>query len=140
MNALPKGPEHFDFNFPELDTLVRVEVQESDVTIRMTRDSFSPRRKRSFVHELASEGFIPEDLDWATLMGPSWGRPKVRWTVDTSWLQIDDSVRETSRRLVLGLFSASGLMLAVLMALVFTGHLGNVRVGTPPTPPAAHAP
>lgn len=137
MKAIPTGSGHYDFNFPDLDTLVRVEIHGSDVTIRTTRDSFSPRRKRAFIHELAAEGFIPEDLDWSTICGSAWKRKTVRWTVDTDWLEPDPYVKATSTKLVVRLFSGSVLVLAILMGLVFSGHLGSVRVGPPPSPAAA---
>lgn len=139
MKAIPTRPEHYDFNFPDLDTLVRVEVHSGDVTIRTTRDSFSPRRRRAFVHELAAEGFIPEDLDWSTICGSSWKRKTVTWTVDTDWLEPDAHVKATSRALVVKLVSGSVVALGLLLGLVFSGHLGSVRVGlpAPATAPAA---
>ncbi len=121
MKAIPVETEFFDFGFPRLDTVVRVEVRGDDVTIRVSRDSFSERRKDYFVRELAAEGFIPESSVW----GVAGGSP--RWVVDYTWLEIDPAVRACANRLVFRLFSGSVLLLALLFGLLFSGHLGNVR-------------
>ena len=63
MQYAPDKPRSFEFCFIHLDyTLVRVEELEGRVTIRATADTFSRRRKTSFIRELAAEGFISDEL------------------------------------------------------------------------------
>ncbi len=71
-NTLP--PRAYEFYFPERDTLVLVETTPAAVIIRATRDTFSEKRKRFFIHELAAEGFIADDFEWHSLAGTEFSR------------------------------------------------------------------
>jgi hypothetical protein len=115
----------FEFAFPVLDTLLRVEVADGDVTIRATRDSFSPQRKARFVRELVSEGFIPEELQWFPIGGPHSFHRGVCWIVDFSWVGIDEAVIARTRRRVVGVIGMASLFAVLLVGLAATGHLGN---------------
>ncbi len=115
-HAIP--PRCYEFHFPELDTLVLVEASEADVTIRATRDTFSEQRKRCFIHELAAEGFIPDDYEWRSLAGSEMSRG-VRWFVDVSWLRIDPAVTAIARRFMVRLLAGGFLLWFALMAGLF---------------------
>ena len=133
MKAVPTSIEHFDFNYPDLETMVRVEVHDSEVTIWATRDTFSLRRKEFFIHELASEGFIPEVYSWLKLDEAGAGRQGVRWVVDTSWPGTDPEGEAKSHLLAVKLVTGAALTLTVLLILLFSGHLGHMRVSPPAT-------
>ncbi len=100
VQSAPDKPRSFDFCFIHLDyTLVRVEEFEGCVTIRATADTFSKRRKMSFIRELAAEGFI-SDGRW---ISPFDGEPDsygIRWLVDDSWVKPDAALMERNHRLV----------------------------------------
>ena len=115
-HAIP--PRCYEFQYPELDTLILVETSAAEVTIRATRDSFSEQRKLSFVHELAAEGFIPEDYAWRTLAGSGFSRG-VRWLVDVSWLKIDPAATAIARRFMVRLLAGGCLLWLALMAGLF---------------------
>jgi hypothetical protein len=122
---------HFEFCFPRMDTLLLVEVAESGVTIRATRDTFSPQRKASFVRELVAEGFIPEEFRWLPVGGAqSYGRG-IRWLVDFSWLQIEEAVLARMHRMITKLFAFAFVFTVLLVGLVATGRIGN-HVSVPP--------
>jgi hypothetical protein len=127
-------PRHFEFGFPCLDTLVRVEVADGDVTVRATRDTFSRQRKTSFVRMLAAEGFIPEEFSWVSLEDVQLHGRAVRWLVDFSWLEIGEAGGARSRRFGRGLLAFGTLAMALLVGLVATGRLA----GASPEPVAIH--
>src|SRR5258708_7273865 len=105
----------FEFSFPQLDTLVRVEESAGDVIIRATRDTFSEARKLCFVRELAAEGFIPEEYRWFALSGcESIG--SLRWVVDFSWLKLDAAQTAHTRRIMIRLIGAAALFWLVQMS------------------------
>jgi hypothetical protein len=122
---------HFEFAFPRLDTLLLVEVADGAVTIRATRDTFSPQRKACFIRELAAEGFIPEEFRWLQLEEPQSFHRGVRWLVDFSWLSVDGSRFDRTRRGMTRLVGVAFLSMVLLVGLVATGHLGNRVPGTP---------
>jgi len=105
----------YDFYFPRLDTLVRVETDDERVAIRAARDTFTPARKEAFIRELAAEGFIPDECRWTAPCAPH-----LRWSVDAGWLASGpaDAVNahRFMRRLLCG---ATALWLATLAWLVF---------------------
>jgi hypothetical protein len=115
----------FEFCFPRMDTLVLVEVTEGDVTIRATRDSFSPQRKARFVRELVSEGFIPEEYRWLPVGEPQSYQRGVRWVVDFSWLGIDEEMMARMRRKTAVFLGMALVFTVVLVGLAANGHLGN---------------
>jgi len=106
--------DSFEFYFPHSDTLVQVETSEDDVTIRATRETFSESRKEYFIHELASEGFIPDQYRWY-----SNGARGVRWILDRSWVKIDPALTaQTQRWMVTLLLSSCGFWLLLMAAVV----------------------
>ncbi len=121
MQAPP--PHSYEFAFPQLDTLVRVDEVEDLVLIRATRDTFSLARKECFVHELAAEGFIDDDYLHYSATETLPLRP-VRWRVDHSWLQVDVSQAAATRRIVLRLFGAAALLWLSLMVMIFVRAAG----------------
>lgn len=127
MKAIPAVADHFEFIFPSLGTLVRVETRDSSVTVRASSDSFSDQRKEFFVRELVAEGFIPESSAWGPISSDEAPRIGVLWIVDRSILEIDPAIRAGANRLLLRVLSGSVLLFAVLLGLLFSGHLGNRR-------------
>lgn len=104
----------FEFCFPNLDTLVRVETTDDGVVIRTSRDTFTESRKQGFVLELAAEGFIGDAWRWmpAAVRGAPRG---VRWLVDTACFAPDRKVIAHTRRfMILLLMSAAALWLLML--------------------------
>lgn len=126
----------YEFCFPRMDTLLLVEVAEGDVTIRATRDTFSPQRKAHFVRELVSEGFISEEYRWLPVGEPQSFQRGVRWIVDFSWLGIDEAMMARMRRKMTVFLGMALVFMVGLVGLVATGHLGNQL----PDAAAAHRP
>jgi hypothetical protein len=108
-------PRSYEFYFPERDTLVLVEASPVEVTIRASRDTFSERRKRCFIHELAAEGFIPDDYEWHSLAVTATSRG-AHWRVDPSWLRADEAARACARRFMVRLLAGGCLLWLGLMA------------------------
>jgi hypothetical protein len=108
----------FEFSFPQLDTLVRVEETDNSVVIRATRDSFSEQRKLSFIRELAAEGFIRDELRWFSDQRIR-ADPSVQWVVDYSWLALSPRLLARSRRFMVGFISVALLGWLVTMMLLF---------------------
>lgn len=108
----------FEFHFRDLDTLIRVENPDPDtVIVRATRNTFSERRKRHFIRQLAAEGFIPEGCQWYPLPG---GMPRVQWVIDVSWLRLSELAKSRTRRLMFGLLGGGlALWTALLTTLLF---------------------
>jgi hypothetical protein len=131
VNPLPTAIRRFEFYYPHLDTLLQVEVQDEEVTVRASRDTFSVQRKICFIRELAAEGFIPDECPWFSLAGPESSCRGVHWRVDIAWLKFDEAAAARTRRFVLKLLAGATLLLALLLGLMVTGHLGNVRVSAP---------
>jgi hypothetical protein len=123
-------PRCAEFRFPQLDTLVRVEVSGESVTIRATRDTFSPQRKDFFVRELAAEGFIPDQCRWSSLedAGASFGG--VRWLVDHTWRSLRERRLAKSRRLEFRWFAVGVVLLSLLLELGIPAILGYLRVSS----------
>jgi hypothetical protein len=111
------APRVFEFSFPQLDTLLRVEEIDSRVVIRATRDTFSLQRKLSFIRELAAEGFIRDELLWFSDERLQ-AEPNVLWIVDYSWLSLSPRLLARSRRFMVGFIS-----IAVLCWLIMMGYL-----------------
>ena len=116
-------PHCYEFYFADLDTLVLVESSSEEVTIRATRNTFSEGRKLSFIHELAAEGFIPDNYAWVSACGSGFSRG-VRWLVDLSWLKNQLPDPSVSRRFVLRTLAG-----AVLLWVVLMGGLLSPRAG-----------
>ena len=132
MESAPTDFHRYQFAFPQHDTALQVEVRDDDVVIRATRDSLTEERKASFIHELASEGFIPDDYLWYSPYGGRRTGRTILWKIDPFWP--GESAPESHRRLVyIQALSYSALILALFMGLLFTGNLGNLRLGSYPT-------
>lgn len=111
-------PHFYEFCFPRLDTLVRVEETEDQVVIRATRDTFSEQRKRCFLRELVAEGFISDCYQWSTGFNSlSW--PRIRWFVDFSWLEPTGHTGKRAHRFMIGLLASTVLLWLLLMTLLF---------------------
>ena len=103
-----------EFYFTDVDTLIQVEQSASAIIIRASRNTFGEQRKRRFIHELAAEGFIPDDYEWLSLASSELSRG-VRWLVDVSWLRLDPAVTAKARRFMARLITGAGLLWLVLM-------------------------
>jgi hypothetical protein len=113
--------QFFEFRFPHLDTMLRLEVNNENATIYASRDSFSQLRKEMFIRELNAEGFIPE-----TVLGYFGSDPEVpcsgvRWIVDHGWRARDEVSEASAQRFVRNIFMSSFLLIAVFFGLVFGG-------------------
>jgi hypothetical protein len=119
MQAQNCTPAQFEFYFANLDSLVLVETREREVIIRATRNSFSEERKVSFIHELAAEGFIPDNYRWfSSFTSTSTSELNVRWLVDISWLS-HNAARTTMNRLMIRTIIGAALLWLAMMALFF---------------------
>lgn len=100
-----------------MDTSLLAECSGDKVLIRATRNSFTERGKINFIHQLASEGFIPDQYQWLPNLNSA--RSNVRWQVDDSWHKIPEAATLCARKFMLGLMASAvslwfGLMLALL--------------------------
>ena len=118
MKATLSEPRVFEFYFPDVDTLVQVEDSEEAVVIRATRNSFSERRKRFFLRELAAEGFIADSYRWLA-SGETSSVPGIRWLVDFSWVELPQAALAQTRRFMIRLIAGAALLWLVLMLSVF---------------------
>ena len=93
---LPPSQTAFHRRFPE--NYLLVENHDDDrVVIRAALDNYTERRKAFFIHELAAEGFIPDEYQFMTNTDDDnfFG---VRWVIDGSWLVVPPEVIATSHR------------------------------------------
>jgi hypothetical protein len=136
MKSIPAERRVFEFCFLELDyTLVRVEESAGEVTIRATADTFSRKRKSSFIRELAAEGFIPDEYQWGSLSETGADFRGLRWVVDNSWLKIDEALNARNHRVVRRLIVPVTLLWLLMLYLVFPtqNKPGSVRVKDQPS-------
>jgi len=118
---VPTESPQYEFWFPHLDTLVRVEETDGGVTVRATRDSFNDQRKLAFIRELAAEGFISDEYCWFSMAAQgSFGRG-VRWVVDHSWLELNVRHMEQTQRVVLGFLLPATLAWLFLLCWIVPG-------------------
>jgi hypothetical protein len=120
MKIRTQSKRAFEFYFADLDTHALVEEDEGGVTIRVTRDTFSEKRKVRFIRELAAEGFISDRHgNFSGFVSSPW--LNVRWIKDFSWLKpAPELVAKARRQLVLSI--AAGLSIwAVLMGALLSG-------------------
>jgi hypothetical protein len=129
MNITKPASPSYEFYFPQVDTLARVENSEGTVIIRTSRDTFSESRKACFVRELAAEGFIPDTYQWFSSSGAD-SFLGVRWLVDISWLQLPAAVLAGARRFMRRLLAGTALFWCLLMTLLFQGGLGRASLIT----------
>jgi hypothetical protein len=130
-------PRCAEFCFPHLDTRVRVEVSDEFVTIRATRDSFSPRRKDFFIRELAAEGFIPDRFQWSSPEDAGSPIGRLRWRVDHAWLSLGQAGSASARRTAFRFLTIAVLLLSLLLELGLPGLLGNSRAAMRSEKPVA---
>jgi hypothetical protein len=123
MNNHPLPACRYDFYFPDVDTLIRVESTPQSVIIRASRNTFTERRKQSFIHELAAEGFIPDDYEWLSLAGSEISRG-ARWVIDFSWLRISAASRGLADRFMRRLLGVGFASWIVQMAFLWLHHAG----------------
>ncbi len=117
MQSQSAPPCFYEFYFPDVDTHVQVESSSAAVIIRATRNTFSESRKRRFIHELAAEGFIPDDFDWLSLADSELSRG-VHWRLDISWLQINPEMTARTRRFMMRLLAGAGLLWLAMMGVL----------------------
>jgi hypothetical protein len=131
MNSLHEKTRFYEFCFPKVDTLLRVEELDGAVTVRATRDSFSDQRKISFIRELVAEGFIPEDYRWLGLPEGRSPQRGVRWLVDASWLRLDEASLARTRRIFMKSLVTAVLLAGTVIGSMLTGN-PSAPVVTPP--------
>src|ERR1700677_1863250 len=103
VKSLPAEARRYVFRFPPLDTVPPVDVLDEAVTIRASRNTFSKRRKISFVRELVAEGFIPDEFQWSSLPDAEPDYP-IQWLVDRSRFEIVEQA-SLSKGVALRLFA-----------------------------------
>jgi hypothetical protein len=120
MNTHALKTQCYEFNFPDVDTLVCVETTAADlVTIRATRNTFSETRKDYFIRELAAEGFIPEGCRWRSGIGaPS----NIRWIIDWTWLELSTAAAAKTRRFMFGLIGSALVLWTGLLTTLLLTH------------------
>jgi hypothetical protein len=132
MKSLQEKPRSYEFNFPHLGTRLQVEEIGGEVIVRATRDTFSTQRKISFIHELASEGFIPDDFIWLSDADADIRGRGVVWLVDSSWLKLDEKDIARARRILNKALAGAFLLFAFELGLVLVGFAGNSSHVAPP--------
>jgi hypothetical protein len=124
----------FYHRFPENFLLVE-NREDGGVVVRAAINNYSERRKALFIHELASEGFIPDEYQFMTNCdGP--GFFGVRWVIDGSWLVVPPEVTAISHRRCWELFLSA---FAFAMASIgFSSEVPtDMREADPATLPTA---
>jgi hypothetical protein len=110
-------PARAEFYFRKPDNMILVENGDDGVVIRASHDNFSERRKSLFIHELASEGFIPEHLHWST--ESDFASPfGVKWVIDSSWVRVHWRQQRTVRARLVRIYLLASLSWLGLMAIV----------------------
>ena len=115
MNTRTLDPRVFDFNFPDHDTLIRVEDRDDLITIRATRDTFNRSARERFIHHLAAEGFIPDEFQWFAFDQGTIARP-LCWVIDYSWLELDAGDTARARHFMLRLIGSAVVLWLVLIS------------------------
>lgn len=114
MNTPALKTRCFEFYFRDVDTLVQVENPDADtVVVRATRNTFSERRKISFIRQLAAEGFIPDGCQWYPLPA---GMPHIQWVIDVSWLRLSEAAKARARRTMIRLVCAGFVLWTALLS------------------------
>ncbi|MDD2765476.1 MAG: hypothetical protein PHE83_16060 [Opitutaceae bacterium] len=110
-------PCPFEFYFPSLDTLVRVEDSAGEVIIRASRNTFSQQRRACFIRELAAEGFIPDHYQWSLPAGLE-ASPGVHWLVDTACFKPDQALAAGTRRFMVQLLASAALLWLLMIGFL----------------------
>jgi hypothetical protein len=124
MNTPTAEFRSFEFRFPHLDTMLRLEVQGESVTIYASRNTFSSRRKEMFIRELAAEGFIPDNVACGLDKGTGGLRSGVRWLLDDEMI-LGDASEANAQRFVRRVFASSCLLVGVFYVIIFGGSIYN---------------
>ncbi|HSI14968.1 MAG TPA: hypothetical protein VK961_23145 [Chthoniobacter sp.] len=111
----PRETEFYS-RFPENFILVE-NYDDGRVVVRAALDNYSECRKCFFIHELASEGFIPDQYQFMSNVEQD-GFLGVRWVVDSSWLVVPPKVLATSHRTLMILLIGIFMLVAVATLLV----------------------
>jgi hypothetical protein len=118
----------FEFQFPDVDTRILVEDLEDGVVIRASRDTFSERRKLSFIRELAAEGFIADCFQRSCR--------DVRWLVDASSAKPGEAIAARTGHFMIRLLVCSVLLwLGLMGTLLLFGRGGQ----TPSVPSLSYS-
>ena len=122
MRAQKVLARNFQFYFPDLDNIILVECLEDEtVTIRVTKDNVSERRKIFFVRKLAAEGFIPDRYEWYCGSTDD-GSNGVTWIKDLSWLEIPKVITRRSTAFVCRLLIAACVLLGCMMRVLLVSN------------------
>jgi hypothetical protein len=114
--------KEFEFYFSDLDNIILVEnLDEENVRIRFTNDNLSERRRTAFVHQLAAEGFIPDQFQWYS--GSTFGSLSIQWLHDCSWVKLPEKVIKRSNRFMKLLIAAACLFWIAMMRVVIVSPL-----------------
>ncbi len=114
----PRETEFYN-RFPENFLLVE-NHEDGRVVIRAVLDNYSERRKCLFIHELASEGFIPDEYQFMSNVEED-GFLGVQWVVDSSWLVVPPEVIATSHRCLM--FLLIGIFFLVAVTTLFVAFI-----------------
>jgi hypothetical protein len=111
----------YDFAFPPpRETLVRVERVPEGVLIRANRHTFGEARKKSFVHQLAAEGFIPDE--YQQFDGFEKASPRISWIVDSTWVMPGRRARAETNGFMCRLLIVAGLIWIGSLVGLFIRH------------------
>jgi hypothetical protein len=124
MNTPTAEIQHFEFRFPKLDTMLKLEVQGENATIYASRNTFSKRRKKVFLRELVLEGFITEAAASGFETGTCGTAGAVRWLLDDE-LAFADASEARAERFVRRVFTSSFLLVAMFYVIIFGGSIYN---------------
>jgi len=114
--------KEFEFYFPDLDNIILVEcLDEENVRIRFTKNNLSEKRRTAFVHQLAAEGFIPDQFQWYS--GATFGSLSVQWLHDCSWVKLPEKVIRRSNRFMKLLIAGACLFWIAMMRVVIVSPL-----------------
>ena len=117
MKTQTLSDKSLEFYFPDVDTSLLVEHSGDQVVFRATKNTFTLQRKLHFIHQLATEGFIPDHYQWLSDMDSEGSN--VRWRVDYSWLKIHGTNVLKTRKFMIGLLASAVLAwLGMMLALV----------------------
>lgn len=118
ISAIPRRQvRRYDFSFPTLNTFIRLETRGQRAVIRASRDTFSEARKRSFIRELAAEGFIDDCC--RRLSGARNSSMGIRWMIDDSWLFPGKAPKQETNAFMRRILIGAGLLWVALLGMLF---------------------
>lgn len=124
-------PKEFEFYFSDLDNIILVEcLDDENVRIRFTRNNLSQKRRTSFVHMLAAEGFIPGHFQWYS--ASIFASHGITWEHDCSWVTLPVAViRRSNRFMKLLIAGACLLWLAMMRVVIVSPQHSAATAGNP---------